>query len=88
MDHFQLYAIQHVAGCVLKQVRQLQAAGVVPEDVNSFAALHDYVDANLLGNFEDLLPAEPEDGDYFDEVRTAFMNAVQTQVDYKLRANK
>lgn len=88
MDHFQLYAVQHVADCVTKQVRKLQAEGVVPEGVNSFAALHDYVDTNLLGDFEELLPAEPEDGDYFMEVRAAFMNAVQDQVDYKLRNNK
>jgi hypothetical protein len=53
----------------------------VPADVNSFSALHDYVDAN-----EYLLQGVPDPGDW--EAWQERMNAVSDIVDMRLRARR
>lgn len=59
------------------------AEGVVPATVSTFAALHDYVDANEYGGLCEPLTGEEEDGFVFESDSTA--NDVQSALDEWLR---
>ena len=70
-----LFAVAHARREILAHV----AAGVIPANVENYAALHDFVDANGYGGaFDDSPPAPVEDVD--------FWNAMQEHIDEWIRS--
>ena len=45
--------MQHIVDQIKQEIRQDILDGIIPESVNSFDDLHDYVDANEYGSFTD-----------------------------------
>jgi hypothetical protein len=63
------------------EVRDLIADGNVPETVQDFSDLHDYVDANMLGGSK--LPEYPDDDDEAEEwsnTAVELLNEAQTEI--------
>ena len=81
------WAARQTARRIMKEVQKLVADGTVPPTVSSFSELHDYVDANCLGDTESFeggaakwsggteIEADTE------ERFVAFLNNVQGNVD-------
>jgi len=48
----QLPTVQDFAQSIWTEIQTLKQEGVIPANVRDFSELHDYVDANVLGDFE------------------------------------
>lgn len=81
-----------VVAAMKAEIRELIAQDVVPADVDSFAALHDYVDANMLA-FE-VYGTEPADDETDEQAEarmdreTPIFNAASDAVDAWLKAGR
>jgi hypothetical protein len=81
-----------VVAAMKAEIRELIAQDVVPADVDSFAALHDYVDANMLA-FE-VYGTEPADDETDEQAEarmdreTPVFNAASNEVDAWLAAGR
>jgi hypothetical protein len=62
-----------LAAAMKTEILQLIADGTIPATVATFSELHDYVDANMLG--EDLYGEYPEDEDAAEEMMEAWTAA-------------
>ena len=69
-----------------KEILADVVAGVVPDTVRSFAALHDYVDANRYGGTEELHDLTDAEDAAQVEALHSHINAAQNQIDLWLRA--
>lgn len=68
---------------IKEEILELLLSGKMPSTVRSFAELHDYVDANMLGDWDGLL--DDVDGEAF-KVFSDELNQAQCRVDALLKA--
>jgi hypothetical protein len=72
--------IQQWAGSIMEEIAYDMSDGILPDDVASFSALHDHVDANDYAS-----QAVPQ-GDLSWDDYLELLNAVETEVDRRLKA--
>lgn len=76
-----------LADAIKREVLDLIADGTIPEDVPDFAALHDYVDANMLGDTERGAIETGFEGEAWD-AHLAVVNEAQEIVHQWLKAGR
>ena len=80
--------VSEYADMIMIEINKDIADGIVPRDVASFSALHDYVDANMyvLDAMHDDFPEPDSDENLFSDEETDTANAVMDEVNERLAA--